>query len=99
MSTLNTLLSGGVKSVQRGTLRCTGGVSTVVVNVAAVNPAKAVLVPCGFTADGSQSGSSPLSAEMVRIELINGSQIQATRNTINIANTGYTYAWQLIEFY
>lgn len=98
MSSLNSLLSGGVKSVQRGVVSFAGAAGTTIVNVAAVNPAKAVLILCGHSYRFGDS--TPMRADQyARVELINGSQIQATRALSGVNTDGYWWAWQLVEYY
>lgn len=100
MSTLNTLFSGGVKSVQRGTLSfsANGTEASVIINVAAVNPNRAVLIETGWTS--SAASSTPNSAAtQPRIELINATQIRATRNNQNTYVGPSMICWQLVEYY
>lgn len=98
MASLNSLLSGGVKGVQRGVLTFAGAAGTTIVNVSPVNPAKAVLILCGNSYRFGDS--APMRADQhARLELINGSQIQATRALAGINTDGYWWAWQLVEYY
>lgn len=101
MASLNSLLLGGVKSVQRGTI--TFGWSstspTVVANITAVNPSKSFLITTGWTCSGG-TASPNNAADQPRIDLINASQIQATRmRNGSSANVNTDISWQLVEFY
>lgn len=97
MASLNSLLSGGVKSVQRGALTSLFDARSTIGTVAAVNPAKTVLIITGWSQAGS-SVSAP-AASLPRVELISATQIQITRETGGTAMTPVTVAWQLVEYY
>lgn len=97
MASLNSLLSGGVKSVQRGVMIPTFAANITLLTVAAVNPAKTVLITTGFSMGGSSS--PPTAASMPRLELISATQIQMTRETGGVGVGSAATAWQLVEYY
>jgi len=97
MASLNSLLSGGVKSVQRGVMIPAFATNVTLLTVAAVNPAKTVLITTGFSMGGSSTG--PTAASLPRMELISATQIQMTRETGGVGVGNAATAWQLVEYY
>ncbi|MGE8321277.1 MAG: hypothetical protein ACN6O3_21205 [Comamonas sp.] len=99
MSSLNSLLAGGVKSIQRGVITFPQGnaATTVTATVTAVDTAKAVLIMSGFSMSGTTDG--PVAGSVPRLELISTTQIRLTRENGGVAVNGASVAWQLVEFY
>lgn len=97
MASLNSLLSGGVKSVQRGVMTSLSDARITIGAVAAVNPAKSVLIITGWS-QGGNSVAAP-AASLPRVELISATQIQITRETGGTGMTPVAVAWQLVEYY
>jgi hypothetical protein len=70
-----------------------------VVNIVPVNPSKSLLITTGWTSSGAMNSPNN-AADQPRIDLINTSQIQATRVRSNSsASVNTDISWQLVEYY
>ena len=95
MSNFSQFSSGGIKSVQRGTISLTGSNTTATATVSAVDVTKSQLAMLGLSTD---SGNTNVTSEsFTRLSLTNSTTITATRGTVGLG-IHTTVSWELTEF-
>ena len=96
MSTLTQFSGGGIKSVQRGTITISSGVSSATATVTSVDVNKSLLTHLGQS--GYYTSSSAQGISNVRLFLTNGTTITATTHT-NPNAVNYVVSYELVEYY